>query len=249
MKLYFACDETYFYHHGYEFCRSATEHGNSVLGHIFVSLQGDPYEKQQMYNMSYARMATLKNADIKIELMDTKLYTDVLKTADIRDYRALYASMRFLNMPKLIDDMPLLISDVDSIILDKIEIEPEYDLGLFLRENNSMGGNDYEQQGMKIAAGAVYVTPRARQFIQVVHDTLISNPFQWFNDQHALYKAYQLVKDKYKIKHFDDNFMNWDFNKKAPIWTGKGNRKYDDQTYLDMKKKYALLEDSGTTQG
>ena len=39
---------------------------------------------------------------------------------------------------------------------------------------------------------------------------------------------------------FDGNFMDWNFLDGTVIWTGKGNRKYDNPRYVAMKKSMSI---------
>ena len=140
------------------------------------------------------------------------------------------AALRYIKLPGMLQKHPsILILDVDSIINGPIEIGDRFDLGVFLR-------NEYTDRRKKIMGSAVYVTDRAMQFATELKDYLSNDP-QWFADQFWLYKLYERHKEKYTIKHFDTNFINWHFHP-APIWTGKGEAK-DTENFKREMQRYA----------
>lgn len=134
--------------------------------------------------------------------------------------RAHHAAMRFRVLPLLLLNHPaVLVLDVDSIIREPIEIEPEYDLGVFPRL-------DKEDEAKRIMGGIVYCTDRALEFaLQVAHRIDVSEDLQWGDDQLALWRTYQDLKDRFRIKKFTTRTFDWENPKRPRIYTAKGMRK------------------------
>lgn len=247
MKIYAACDYYYAYQHMFPFVKSAITNGNSVIFEIFPSMEIDrlssiPFVVEQISALRNLPEVISNPKILDIRIVDHKLFLDLVTSLNIKDYKAFFASYRFLNLPRLIEELPFVVLDVDSIVNRKLDIPEEYDIGLFLRESNDIGSNVYEQEGMKVAAGALYLTDRAKSFIKHVHDNLLNAEFKWFCDQHGIFQAYNKIKDNLNVLDFSKSnppFLDWQFdNQDAYVFTGKGDRKYSDQKYLQLKKRW-----------
>ena len=102
---------------------------------------------------------------------------------------------------------------------------------------------DWEKEGTKVAAGCVYLTADALSVAKAVNERIKEGPMRWFIDQIALAETFARVEDK-DITKFDGNFMDWEFIDGTVIWTGKGPRKYENQKYLNAKKKFNRLSNA-----
>jgi hypothetical protein len=120
--------------------------------------------------------------------------------------------------------------------MKKIE-EPSAQVGLFLREPLP-GTQGWENQGTRVAAGAVYYSREAVDFAEQVSTRIRKGPILWFLDQVAISEIYQQNLSNYQYEYFDDKFMDWEFVEGTTIWTGKGPRKYDNQTYVAKKNEF-----------
>ena len=47
--------------------------------------------------------------------------------------------------------------------------------------------------------------------------------------------------DDSQLEKFDSEFMDWEFKDGTTIWTGKGDRKFNNVRYVEMKKKFNRL--------
>jgi len=239
--LFAACDIEYFLQHGLAFTKSASQH--TMKSHIVIS----PNFTQD-YNSQVLRLNSFLNKEFYPSFTDEEKkyiiepkFMDYVYDVKYDTPKTYFSALRFLECGKIITQnlVPLLILDIDSVVNSEILIDDDITLGLYLREKNITGSNAYEIEGMKVAAGAVYLTPDAEEFINEVRAYLFTNKLIWFCDQHALYNAYKVTKGKYKFIDFaDKNVIDWDFNENSLIWTGKGQRKYNNKTYLERKKKY-----------
>ena len=118
---------------------------------------------------------------------------------------------------------------IDPILNDQI--------GLFLREPLS-GTQGWENEGTRVAAGAVFISQEAKPFLNKVEARIKKGPLAWFLDQVAINEVYQEHMGDYRFMHFDSKFMDWNFVEGSTIWTGKGPRKFENKKYLAMKDHY-----------
>ena len=157
------------------------------------------------------------------------------------DSRTYYACARFMILPELMAHglSEALVLDADCLVMNEIDWSQfrDADVGLFFREPLANTG-EWETQGSKIAAGAVYVNKGAREFTQDVRQNIAKGPFQWFIDQRALNEAHDKHKDKLEFYGIPSNFMDWEFVEGSTIWTGKGDRKHKNMTYVQAKEAW-----------
>ena len=159
--------------------------------------------------------------------------SDVSNRPEVRAY---YASLRFLVAPFLLQHAgQLLILDIDCMVMNDFEM-PTKPVGYFPREPLK-GTVGWEAEGTKCAAGCVYFHKDALNICNAVGETLGGLELRWFNDQIALNHVMNQVPLQF-IHEFDGEFMDWQFKKGTTIWTGKGPRKYENKTYVDMQKVY-----------
>jgi len=224
-----SCDSKYFNEFGIPLAYSCNEAGNNLHLHVM-----DPEP------MDYAT-ASLVNSDLDIELTMSS-ETGGPKT---REY---YSCNRFIVAPHFIRNgvNKLLIIDTDCLVMKHLEF-PDAKLGLFLRDPIP-GTVGWENEGTHVAAGIVYYTRESLTFADEVSTTLRNNKLVWFIDQVALWRAYQVLSSRhgtmfadplYEECHvFGSNDMDWEFIDGTNIWTGKGPRKYTNETYCNKQSYY-----------
>lgn len=240
MLIYAAADVKYFINHGLEFINSAVEHDNRCFVLVFPNYEQPPHEQEgELRDFLNEKFHKNKHPNVEKLCMKPVFFPGFLDV-DIVDMKAYYASFRFLALPKLLQetDEDVLVLDIDSVINRKLP-DIEEDVGIYLRENNTIGANEYEVNGMKVAAGALYVKRKAFDFANDIAQNIKDNPVRWFNDQHAIYKSYKKYRNDFTYFDFaNTNWLDWTFvNPDAYVITGKGNRK-DSPVYLDIKKQY-----------
>lgn len=251
ITIYAACDYAYFYEHGVPFIKSCNKVNQRCLIHLFANLEEDFDEqrKQLLIFLTKEVYPYIDSEQTEIVLIPRSRLEDLeaqSKAADrgrFFERRAFFASIRFMLLDEVVSSEyekhgnGVLVVDIDSFINKKISIPKKYDMGLFLRLNEDLGATEYEKRGMKIAAGAVYVTEKAHRFTQAVSSLMRITPKVWFCDQEVLYRVYSNLKDEYEIKQFDNSFLDWEFdNSKASIYTGKGDRK-NTEKYKKLREK------------
>lgn len=146
--------------------------------------------------------------------------------------RAFYACARFLNLPSLLNDYESIwVVDIDSIFNRNIDVS-WYDLGVFFRHY-------LPNPNMKVLCSASYFTRNAKPFAERVASNILNGDKKWLCDQRAVWDAYLELGDQYKILKLNRDFVNFDFDKEAPIWTAKGIYRKSDPVYLARKAEYA----------
>lgn len=143
--------------------------------------------------------------------------------------RPFYASLRFRMLPALLKThQAVLLLDVDSIIREPIEVGESYDIGIFPRL-------DEAEEYKRVLAGIVYCTDRAAPFAQAIVDGIGGHDMRWGDDQRALWRAYDTMKDRYRVKKFTTRDMDWDTPTRARIFTAKGLQKIDQPFMAEVK--------------
>jgi len=245
ITLFAAADYQYFYDHGMAFAKSANRVGHRCLLYIFPDTDKNFAEESKRL-LTFLTNEFYTKVDVsmtEVRMLPRQVMQTLEASSKVVDRRALFASIRFMLLYDVLikeNDLTgnsILVLDIDSVINKKIRIAKKYHLGLFLRETENLGQNDYERMGMKVAAGAVYVTMRALPFVEKFSETLIKTQKRWFCDQFILYVLYKENKNNYNILNFDNTFLDWEFkNPKAFVYTGKGARK-EDKAYLKLKEE------------
>lgn len=212
-----SADTGYYKRFGLQFINSAIAHGNRVHIHIINPELGLKY--------IYSELVT---------------YSFESKAPDTREY---YAANRFMIAPNILldyDQTTLLILDIDCIIRKKIEL-PAAAVGLWFRE--SIGVNEWEWAGTRVAAGAVMYDETAWLFAKRVAERIEELPKIWFADQRALADTFDEFRFSMNFHDFSKDeplLLDWTFQEDSAIWTAKGKLK-DDPRFLEEKSKYDSL--------
>jgi len=225
--LFTSCDPKYLRDHAQAYISSCAKAENNVHLHVINASVND-WTYMQTLKMGYKLMFPSGEMTISSEDTDLPTISDEQK-------RTYYACNRFIVASSIITQ-PMLITDIDCLIMKHID-PLETDLGIFLREPLP-GVNDWEREGSRVAAGAVFVKETAKEFLEGAAQIILDNEWRWFLDQNALNVSYQHFKTKYTCTAFGTDFMDWEFIDGTTIWTGKGDRKYSNPKYLGMKKHY-----------
>lgn len=235
-KLFASCDPIYLREHAPALMASAAEANNNLHIHIING------EGEEVRFMDSLRQKWEKLTNAKLSYTWGKQFALGINAGE---NRTIFACDRFVTVTDIITKDNLidknntnsyLIIDVDCLIMKHIE-EPKADIGLFFREPLP-GTVGWEQDGTRIAAGAVYYGPSSYYFALQVDERIRKGPYVWFLDQIALNEAYDVNKDGYTFEKFTPEFMDWEFIDGTTIWTGKGPRKYNNPKYVAMKQHY-----------
>lgn len=227
--VFAACDKHYFKEHAPSLIYSCNNIGKDV--HIHVT---EP--EQEHFNI-----ANILNTDAH-NIRTTFSYSDLENMG--RGQRTYYACLRFLVLPVILPHAKKVMTvDVDCIFMKRFDY-PEKATGYFPREPIP-GTTGWENQGTRVAAGAVYMDERAVPVAEAVAERISQGPWEWFLDQVALSETFARV-DEENVEKFTSDFMDWEFNEKSIMWTGKGPRKYDNPKYVAKKKEFNRLPTATT---
>jgi hypothetical protein len=224
-QVFFAsCDANYFKKFAPAFISSIGEHTSFNI-HIHVINPDD----------EVFALACYLNSRVSQHVTYTFQDTD-LSEYDSEQKRALYASLRFLVLPFILSHADqVMILDIDCMVMKNFDFPP-YPVGYFPREPLP-GTVGWEAEGTKCAAGCVFLDKSAMNIANAISETLGGLELKWFNDQIALNHVMSQVPKEF-LKKFDGDFMDWEFKEGTAIWTGKGPRKYDNETYVAKQHEY-----------
>ena len=224
-QVFFAsCDANYFKKFAPAFISSIGEHTSFNI-HIHVINPDD----------EVFALACYLNSRVSQHVTYTFQDTD-LSEYDSEQKRALYASLRFLVLPFILSHADqVMILDIDCMVMKNFDFPP-YPVGYFPREPLP-GTVGWEAEGTKCAAGCVFLDKSAMNIANAISETLGGLELKWFNDQIALNHVMNQVPQEF-VKKFDGDFMDWEFKEGTAIWTGKGPRKYDNETYVAKQYEY-----------
>lgn len=220
-----ACDEKYFYAHGPAYMQSCIETGTK-FEIVVVDASSSKAEDMRSYVESerFGRVCVIERAE-NAPPMDRVGYACA---------RFKYAAQRMRDSE---ETTSLLITDIDCLFIQPVQ-QPSRPIGLFTRESLP-GTVGWEREGTTVAAGLVYVqdSPVGHRFINEVARQIETLPQQWFVDQVALNRAATSlrVEELGHLHKFTQLDMDWEFRSDSFIWTGKGDRKYNNLTYTRMK--------------
>ncbi len=225
--VFAACDSNYFIEHGPAFVYSADDAGHDVHIHV-VNPTPEVFSLAGVLNATTTvRFTTTFN--------DMDMFQPPFSGNDDR-MRTYYACLRFLVAPHILQhSKQMLILDIDGMIMNDFEY-PKKSVGYFPREPLP-GTQGWEQEGTRVAAGAVFYDISALEIAKDVAKTMASMELKWFADQIALSRVLGNLSEDI-VHHFDSQFMDWEFKEGTTIWTGKGPRKYDNPVYVKQKESY-----------
>ena len=222
--IFGSCDSLYFHDHVPALVSSAATAGNDVHIHV-VNPVDHVFDDYAKIKPQVAINFTMSYEHTDLELVDARTY---------------YSCNRFLVADQILDHVnKMIITDVDELIMQQVEF-PDAKLGLFLRDSLP-GTVGWEQIGTKVAAGIVFLTKDSIPFIKGVQQRIKHYGLRWFVDQVALWEQY--INDGWDKKEgfidYGANIMDWNFEEGSVIWTGKGDRKYHNTTYVQKKYEFA----------
>lgn len=220
--VYAACDSRYFLEHALPFALSASKARHDI--HIHIT-NPEP---------DVLSLAGIINATANTRVTYTFDEED-LEKFNQEEARTYFACLRFHVLPHIIRSANKVMTlDVDCMLMQPIDFADMPACGYFPRAHE-------QDPGMKVAAGAVYLSAESIKIAEAISKFLSAAPLQWYVDQFVLSEVFRQVPQS-NIKKFDNDFMDWEFRDGTTIWTGKGARKFDNPIYLE--KKDQLLQET-----
>lgn len=234
--VFAACDETYFRKHALGFCKSALRAGHPV--HISLTpapgmrYLGRAYDlKQTLVPEFLAQFSTEELQRIKIDVpIDPRAYMEMSELEAV----VYYQSLRFFLLPSLLRkyNRPIVVLDIDSLVMQSIPHRYDADVGLYLRLDNEKGNTDYERLGMKVLGAMVYADPKGVAFFDAVEKYLSDHIRRYYVDQRALYDTFLANREVRIFDIAETGWLDWTFQPGATVWTAKGKRKRRNLTYV-----------------
>ena len=226
--LFASCDSVYFHEHGIPLIASANAARNDIHIHVVNPVEHVFTEIHKIAHQTPDIVVTFSYENTDLTLVDSRTY---------------YASNRFMVAEQVLEYADrVMIIDTDCLVMDHIVFPEGKDLGLYTRDSLP-GTQGWEQRGTKVAAGIVLLTQDTVPYIQGVSKRVKEYGLRWFVDQVALYEQY--LEDGWdksdKFIDFNDNDMDWNFVEGSKIWTGKGERKYKNLTYVNKKIEFSRM--------
>lgn len=159
--------------------------------------------------------------------------------------KAYFASARFfvsLELLKSKEYKKLLIVDTDSLFIKDVQgiydEYDDYDVTLVKRFY-------HEYDHLKFAAGLILAksTPTSIHFLESVSKYISGkisiNEAKWYIDQVAMYHAYKKLNlYSHRFGAFKKDHCDWSFSETGFIWTGKGERKHNNESYTQRRRHF-----------
>jgi hypothetical protein len=234
--IFAACDSVYFDKFAGSFVESAARQGLDIHIHVVNPTENTCALAVQMNALVETQVTySFHDVDLKSEPFQS---TEKVMNAVSDKIRTYYACVRFMLLPHILKAAgKVLTVDIDCLVMNKFEF-PERAVAYFPRDPLP-GTTGWEAEGTRVAAGAFYLDNRAQDVADFIADYLKKAPLKWFVDQIALSEAVKRVPPT-QIETYSSKFMDWEFKEGTTIWTGKGPRKYENKTYVDMQNKFYL---------
>lgn len=231
-----ASDERYFRKHAVGFARSALATGHNV--HIVVSPPPGPELPQRAKEMERGLVAPFLAGFSATELkrMRVEVVADPRAKVEMEECEAVvfFQSLRFFHLPALLRsyNRPIVVLDIDSLVMKPISARYDADVGLYLRLGNTKGRTDFEREGMQVLGAMVYGDPKGVGFFDEVASYLDSHPRRYYVDQLALYRTFLANNDARVFDLSQTGLLDWTFQPSATVWTAKGKKKRRNLTYV-----------------
>lgn len=218
-----SCDSGYLHKYGPAYVETARRTGNAVHLHVVNPTEAD-----------YALLTRMQD---RWEHTSFSFVREDLSRYPKEMHPAIYASARFHFAADLLSTRPMFrafIMDIDSLFRRQFEFHPhDRPIGLYFRDPVAHGArSEEERRGMRVLA-VCWIWGQAAEYAREVSAYLRSHEPRWFIDQEALAETYDRYKDRFPATDLSRTvIIDWDMKPHTVIWTGKGNRKSTDKTYL-----------------
>lgn len=211
----FACDGKYFKKYGVNCANSAINTSTPIHAHVLNPDQECDVILNDLLESNYFSAST------SVELDKDKFTKEH------------YAKLRFLILNDLLSVCNKVCAiDTDSIFLKQSMSIFDYDLGI--HERNMSEPREFK----RVLAGVVLVSKSCQEFVNLLYKKQKEIEDYWYADQIALYRTlveYKKTSEFKTIKYIRVplGFIDYTFNPNSWIWTGKGDKKDNNQTYLN----------------
>lgn len=216
--IFACCDQKYYNNYGKIFTQSALKNNNIV--HIHIMDCKENIEQIEGCTITYEFDANRNQKKV-----------DTYSGINFTEAQVEYACGRFIYLPEILKRAKsVLVLDIDAVIRKHIEF-PKTDFSFFLRKNRP--------EKSKVAAGAVYIKNNAIEIANYLKMSVEKRPKRWFSDQYALLDTYnQFINSEYTFSEIPFSLIDYNFRSDSSVWTGKGNKKFNDDRFIAEMEKY-----------
>ena len=228
--VFAACDSHYFGVHAEPLISSCDKIGKDVHIHIC-----NPYK----YDIDKCVLLQNGVKNINVTFTFNEIDTGKAGFKNNEQWRTYYACLRFIYLPQILHNATRVLTvDIDCFFMNDFEW-PKHPIGYFPCESFP-GTVGWEAEGTKVLAGAVYFDNRAQSVAnRLSHNISNANveDYRWFLDQIVLADVMKSIEPSAK-HHFDYDFLDHEFREGTVIWTGRGPRKDNNETYKTARRKF-----------
>jgi hypothetical protein len=238
--IFIVADSAYFWEHALILLDSVRHNSSTTRCHFHI-INPDPLVMSALDGVRDSL-----RADANFSYSFERIDLDGCSDAFIRTY---YASVRFVRLNEIFARSPasFLCLDADCIVRGDIESHlsrlDNFDVALRLRYD--------ERPHMTVAAGALLLRPTASatDFIASVASSiqpaLEAREAVWFLDQVVISNVVrEMGGGEVRIGQLDMTYIDWFFDSRSLIWTGKGKRKSSDARYGNELSKYRSIQNA-----
>lgn len=256
LVVFIGCDNAFFLEFGIILAFSVQKYSPGVKLHIHVFNPDESFD-----HIVGVLMVGLRKLSWTITF-DHPPYLE-----DMDDRRIYYANARFVRFSQICHAVSTtyFLLDADSIVrgslLGLLDLARTNDIVIRRRMR--------EDPAKQLMAGGIVVSPtlRGREFTariaNEIQENISSGAAYWSMDQITISSVFQQMKKEenvLKVGELPLSYLDWNFDDKSQIWTGKGDSKYTDQKfrviYQELEKDTAInefsqsfWEEAGSSQG
>lgn len=240
--IFFAADSRFFWEHGLVLIGSAARSSPQAKCHVHV-INPDP-------GIGPA-IETIRSILPGLDLSYSYEHVDFEGCSDVH-IRTYYASVRFVRLAEVYARAPAhyLCVDADGIVRGDVTAPVRAaqpgaaacDIGIYLRFD------DRPHMAVLASASLWRPTPGAAKFVEevgtLIRSTLEAREAIWFLDQIVLnHVLREFGNSQTAVSPLDITYLDWFFQDESLIWTGKGPRKFEDDTYTGELAGFRYLQD------
>lgn len=240
--LFVSCDTVYFNNYFHSIYQSTTQNSPDI--NIWVNIINPTVSEIRTVK---AMKRKNKTHHKKCQLYYSLEYKDFSNPNHTEEQqKTYYASSRFIKLHRLLGlaKRDIIALDIDSIVLGDIT---RLQFEMHLTENDIAIKTRFHEDNVKakFLAGTIYArhTKITKKFLlnfsKRIEEEIQKHRLDWFMDQVTLYETYLFLRREISLYHLPKKYLDWDFNRSAIIWTGKGDRKHTSWRYQAKQAEYA----------
>jgi len=221
----FACDNNYLLNHGISCLNSAIKTNNNIHCHVL-----NPNDK----SLKILNQIINKNKNVSLSISEEKRKSKLNKNY--------YAKIRFEVLEDILKHCSkIAVIDTDSIFIKSAMDIFKYDLGIHERNLSK------PKERARVLAGFLLISNKCNEFIKILQEEQKAIGNFWYADQIAVARTiikYKECQEFLKIKYckIPLSYIDYTFQNNSYIWSGKGERKNKNKSYVAKLNQYKKTE-------